>query len=81
MFQKTAIYNVLNKDYLSRVVQGDASAVAGAQFFSERKKIVDHLIGFNVWFLQFYIILRGFCDFLREEEANESHYMIQLLPW
>ena len=34
----------------SRVVQGDASAVAGAQFFSERKKIVDHLIGFNVWF-------------------------------
>ena len=53
MFQKTAIYNVLNKDYLSRVVQGDVSAVAGAQFFSERKKIVDHLIGFNVWFGSF----------------------------
>ena len=37
----------------SRVVQGDASAVTGEQFISERKKIVDHLIGFNVWFCSF----------------------------
>ena len=28
---------------------------------------------------QFYIILRGFCDFLREEEASESHYRIQFV--